>query len=79
MGQQPEGCNGLNEDVRLLVEMAKDISRESQKLSRESRMRRQEAAELRRQITQVHAEVVELRRGIIETWQMLERIGPGRR
>jgi hypothetical protein len=79
MGQQPGRCDGLNEDVRLLVDMAQDISRESQKLSLESQMRRQEAAELRRQMALVRTEVMELRRAIAQTWQMLESVCAGRR
>lgn len=79
MGQQPGRCDGLDEDVRLLVEMAKDISRESQQLSRESKLRRQEAAELRRQMALVRAQVVELRRGILQMWHMLESVDAGRR
>jgi hypothetical protein len=77
--QQPGWCDDLNEDVRLLVEMAQDISRESEKLAHESKMRRHEAAELRRQMALVRAEVAALRRGITETWQLLRSVCAGRR
>jgi hypothetical protein len=74
IGQQPRPSSGLDEDLRSLVEMAKDISRESQKLSLESRMRREEAAELRRQIALVRTEADVLRRRIAETWHVLNSV-----
>ena len=45
---------GLDEELRLLVERAKELRLESRELAHASGLRREQAAELRREVTALH-------------------------